>query len=335
MSNLRRPRHQHPRAEFSTLSRRRGGPLRTLILAALLVGSILPLSAGPVAALEGCPNGGSEPVTKWVQVYKARGVTFCRGMGGPSAQVKVAYLQIVDFDANAKMRVVSTVAANTPVPRGNAGTTFTKRTAQTWFTQMGSIISPPPGGALFSTTNAGFFVDTSSSATTALSLPEKTGGSTSSQGIALLNQSDDAWEANKRAFGLGNVNATPQLFGNYDFGDPNNSHHYTAVMASLPCCWDATVAFDWNQDSGDQWASRTFLGTNRTTGKRVYILTLMTHSTLQQAKDILDNTTQATGFIQLDGGGSTQMYNNLGTGDTASNSRAVPEVLAVYLPPVP
>jgi hypothetical protein len=213
------------------------------------------------------------------------------------------------------------------VPRGNSGTTFTKRTAFTWYTDIraGSIIGSPAPSRLFSATNGSFFTSTSGSTTT-LSFPEKTGSSSSSQGYVLLHQADPGWDELKAVFAVGTEGQTPQAASAAGFPT-----HYTALDAALPCCYyEATVGRTATYGSGS--SRRTMVGLNLASPGRVYIFASMNFFTNAQALAILRTFSTINAAVQLDGGGSTQMWAGppLRGFGPLDPGRTVPEVLAVY-----
>ena len=303
----------------ATMGRR--GIRQAIVLAAalaLVVGAT-PFAARTAFALQGCPAFGTSYIQSWSTAYINRGVTMCLGIDY-SGQAAV-WLQIVDFSAGAKMRVVSQVASgSTP---GTPDTLFNKRSAYDWYNWISSNITTPPSSRLFSTTNASFFITTSGT-TTALSLPEKMANSVRSQGYALTHHTDPAWPATKRKFALGDPNSTPQTFVSSTFP---TSYTATDITNGFSGYYDGTIALD--ALYGDVFARKTMLGFN---GSRVYILTTLSLYYLSQARSILRDNFSTANEIQLDGGNSTQMNSNYGV-LTSSSNRVVPDVLAVYLAP--
>lgn len=292
-----------------------------------LSAAILSVSATSAYALQSCPTTAVGGLPYWIQTGAAtRGIVLCRGAVGVTAAPN-AYVQIVNLSAGAKIRLVSTVATGTR-NQADGGTGFQPRTAKQWYTgiKAGSFVSNPPGSRLFSTTNGAFFINTSGSPT-ALSMPEKTGGSVSTRGWVVdnLRTGDAAWNGLKAIFGLSTVAATQ---GSSIQGFP--THYTSADVANYTAgCWECVVGFapTYHVPGSNVTARRTYVGRNSTS---VYILSASGNYTEAQANSIL-SAFGATSTVQLDGGGSTQMYVSDAVNVTAA--RAVPEVLAVYYAP--
>lgn len=334
--------------------RKKVGRFGTLIAATLLAISTLtlPASTPPAYADDPCSPSWENAVPEWWGLYDDRGVTLC---DGGEFGFTHALLQIVDLGDGAKLRLVSD--ASDPLDPPAADNQYDKRRADDWYDwiKAGNVNSPSPS-RLFSTTNASFFVDTSSS-TTALSLPEMSTqyfstcpippGACSIQtltnGWAYGHHSDPAWDASKRGFRLGPPSAstqTAEIFGfdtHYDLFDIASAFDLLGTdgpaCGNPGSCRDATVALDPLYGSGD--SRRTFVGLDAS--DRVYILTTHLGYTLSEARDILKSF-GSVWEIQLDGGGSTQMYyrfpgDQLGDGIQSTVLREVPDVLAVYLSP--
>nr|WP_246221306.1 phosphodiester glycosidase family protein [Phytoactinopolyspora mesophila] len=261
-------------------------------------------------------------------------------------------LQIVDLEAGAKLRLVSEAVTLGAPPAGD--NLFHKRTAEEWFgwihSDLTQVLDP---ARLFSTTNASYFTDVSSD-DTMLSLPGMTqqeipgfpfpihkttyGWAYGCNVDPSCETDDPAWDAAKRALVIGQPTGSTQEVlikefpTNYDVDDVEE-----AFVDGVPGLrfFDGTVAFQpLDEVSGPGTSRRTFAGTD---GSKVYILDTIVGFTVNDAQDIIRSFGSLTG-IQLDGGGSTQMYyvnpDTQGDGGIWSHvGRTVPDVLAVYLGP--
>jgi hypothetical protein len=298
---------------------RRRRALSAAVAISALVVAVLAGPAGPAQAQQGC-TGSGVGIATWQLRWASGGVTLCKGVDANG--VLAAYVTIVDQSLGAKMRIVSTVAAGQA--RGQSETRFDRRTVEAWYNNMGSFIGNPSSSKLFSVTNGAFFVDTSNP-NTPLSLPEKTGNSSSSLGYALTHHADAAWAAPKREFAVSTPGQTPQ--GALISGFPTS---YSATDAALGNVWEGVVGFlpTYTVPGSAVFAKRTFVGWTPSTS-RVYLLTTWANYTTTQANDILASYgAQLT--MQLDGGGSTAMNSPRTFECIGCGGRPVPEVLAVF-----
>jgi hypothetical protein len=313
-----------------------------LLAVCVLAVVLTPMSAPPASADQPCPSTGvpgtniSEFETAWPpdDETDARGVTLCRLVNLSDTW---GYVQIVDMADGASIGLRAQQQIGQPTPASAADWLYTKRTVQQQYEfDTGGTGLPAPGNVpTFSATNTAFFTDTSS-ATTKLSLPEHAnnfGVVYKSWGYA-LHQTDPAWEAPKRKLVMGAPWSDNQLVRISPFPT-----YYTASEADTFAQghYSGTVGFDPLFGSGE--ARRTMVGVNAgygVYGSRVYILTTFGYYTLEQAQDILRHFGSQT-EIQLDGGGSTQMYSpfgeieSYGGGCCGLSERPVPSHLMTYL----
>ncbi|NDL59523.1 phosphodiester glycosidase family protein [Phytoactinopolyspora mesophila] len=329
--------------------RKKAGRLQVIIAAVLLaVGAlVLPASAEPVVAQQEnpCTPNQSNFLPSWQTVYDDRGVTLCLGSFAPTEPLPVeAYLQIIDLEAGAKLRLVKECAEpciSDDHPY-NTEVQFNKRTAQGWFDWIGGNVSIPSPNSLFSVANASFLVDTSAD-TTALSLPhihniinEPTQiAALPTAGWAFKHNDDYAWDALKRALMIGDARATSQDVWIEEFAT-----HYTEsdlIPIYSNSRGDATVGFQPLYGVVDPEARRTFVGV--VPGSKVFILSTRAQLTLEEANGIVQSFGSSMA-IQLDGGASTQMQFETPDGQSGGIEssipvfpREVPDVLAVYLAP--
>lgn len=303
-------------------------------------------SAQPASAFQDCPTTTPHIGPNWVTSFptggvgsaqynleKRGGVTLCKGMGAIGE--RRAYVQIVDLLDGADLRLSSSHASPQTPPASGGDWLFTKRTAFDICNDQSSGLpvcdTTPNCDDWFSATNASFFTDTSNP-TTKLSLPEKTTNTIQSLGAAINGwfdpNPDPAWNAVKKKLTLGAPWQNPQAVSISSF-----PMHYTSqdVDAAFAGAYGGTVAFDplYLVPGSEVSARRTMLGLG---GSKVYILTSLTAFTLQQAQDIL-RAFGSTIEIQLDGGGSTQLFSRFGFFPASPVERAVPDQLMVQLGP--
>jgi Phosphodiester glycosidase len=231
----------------------------------------------------------------------------------------------------------------------------------------------PDSSRLFSVSNAAFFTDDTGPPST-LSLPffqttrtdPGSGYNTIDFGSAQNNSNDPAWDDPKKAITIGDYTNVPQQVNMFLYpstcSDSTNCNHYQStdvygapfaapfggqtgscsVFPSTTCEWDANVGFPPDFDivtgayHGTTTKRRTYVGIagGINGNDHVYILDTVNEYTADQAQAILKSfgTTQE---VQLDGGGSTQLYADGKFLEQASCQvvcfgRAVPLVLAVY-----
>jgi hypothetical protein len=343
------------------------GRFRAVITAVALAAGALAAgsaSAQPAAASGACTPSFSNAIPDWAEsAAPAGGVTLCAGTNG--AGQTDAYVQIVDLSAGAKVRLIADPCASTDPCAGK----YKVRTAADWDSWIRSNVTRPDGSRLFSTSNAAFFTDTSGNPTL-LSLPFVQTSNTIGQnghpsvvsdpGFALTSSTapnpDPAWKDPKRAITFGDQSTTPQEVHMFDFPltcrNPNDDPPCTAYTQGdlgtplAPLCnstcpeWDATVGLtpDFDANTGSA-RLRVYVGVSAPSGSfnftKVYILDTAVPYTVTEAKGILESFGSQQ-EIQLDGGGSTQLYAN-GSHLIDSNvplfGRAVPMALAVYKAP--
>ncbi|NDL59517.1 phosphodiester glycosidase family protein [Phytoactinopolyspora mesophila] len=336
--------------------RRKGGWFRAVIAiigAAFLAigmlalpGSTQPPSTQPAPAQQGCTPNQPNGIPHWYNLHDERGVTLCRGevLSGPPPEVPAAVLQIVDLEAGANVSLVSEA-----VDIGSGASTdneFYKRLAIDWFDWIESRAAAPAPSRLFSTTNASFFTDTSGDRT-ALSLPQDSlqwptdfpfPVANRTYGAALGDHDDPAWGGLKRALKIGNPGNTPQFVSIEEFPTEYDEADVEATFGGFmnpQCgggdCIYGTVGFQpLYEISGPGVSGRTFVGV--VPGSKMYILSLDTPVTIEDANEILQSFGSIMA-IQLDGGGSTQMYAEGYVEIPSAIGRTVPDVLAVYLAP--
>jgi hypothetical protein len=316
---------------------------RTVVAARILAASILlavpglVVRAGPAAAaLQNCPapsNGFT-----WTLQFQSRGVTLCSGQSSSSSAV----MQIIDFNAGAKVRVETTLPAGEQP--GNPRTQFIKRSGGGWWDWIKALPTAPSGDRLFSVMNASFFIDTISS-TTALSMPAWASGGAVSKG--------EAW------FGLNEAWNVPKKKLLFSRPDSATNPLQKADIVSFPMHYssaDVVNGIFGSSFAGDSGvvgyeplatvtppppaiAERNMVGSSP--GK---LYTVQTGSTTLATAQSLLWSAGSTSEIQLDGGCSDQFFSNY-AGDPYyigwfwSSSpwpqcpRTVPNVLAVYVAP--
>ena len=293
--------------------------IRSMFAAMFLVGSVFLISPTAVEGsdpnLEGCPSatyGEDYGVDHWEETYRDRGVTLCAGIA-PELSVVNVNLQIVDLNAGAKIHIVSETAAGSG--ECYPGTLFNKKTAEDWFDAIPNLGFAEPSENLFSTTNAGFFISTEGSDTTALSLPESRFDTCRSKGWALATQyenpPDPAWDAAKLRLWFGSYYTQ----GYQSAGIQQFSGHYTDYDAGLYNAYqqDQLVAFNPMEGDLDQHSPRTFVGVR---ANKVYIISIAAYLTLGEVGYLTGGELGLSDLyyqiIQLDGGGSTQTFNVIG-----------------------
>lgn len=332
--------------------RRKVGRFGVLLGGALLTAGalVLPSSTQSAQAQDACTPDWETVAGDWNVMYDDRGVTLCRtSLVGTS----LSTMQIVDLAAGAKVRLISDHAA----PRINSY--YNKRQASEWFDWIPSNTDRPSPALRFSTTNASFFTLTSEPVTP-FALPhtarqwypdcppligEESPCEYTHTQIAVAFDSPDNpdWHAPKRMLTIGDPDA--QLAEqDVEIGAFPTHYDILDVFDGLTkggASWDGTVGFDPLYEAsgpGDE-SNRTYAAVN---GSKLYILTMtgvpvVAGFTVDEAKDVIESFAgSSANSIQLDGGGSTQMYADWGEGPLDISSyinRPVPDVLAVYLSP--
>jgi hypothetical protein len=322
----------------------------------------VPASTQPaVAQQDVCTPSGPNPVSTWKTIVSTRGVTLCRGYEPPG--ISKAWVQIVDLNAGAKIRLINEGCQSCPYSDTYRFTDYryNKRTASDWFDWINRHVDTPEPGRLFSTSNASFFPDTEFNETSPITLPESHHKATFPDGSIYFHHTwgwafdtcphkprfchDDArWKAPKIALSLADHTAPRQNVRMLPFP----KHYRDKDVISLQGLADP----DFERLEGDsivgltptfvgeETARRTFVGVNHDIADTVYILNTNEFFTVGDAQSILESF-GAVFTMQLDGGASTQLYgpdwNGDGDRDTLVGSyigREVPDTLAVYLAPL-
>ena len=336
--------------------RKKPGRFRAAIaVVALAVGGLAAVPAwtqpAAAAAEDACTPLFSTAGLSWVTRSNDRGVTLCEGED-LLLPPEDAFVQIVDLSAGAKVRMVSDMCETCSYSdfQRNTDAKFNVRSADEWFDWIQSNVVSPAGSRLFSTSNASFFTDASGAASP-LSLPffdircddpscffvsfEHTSG------WAFAHNEDPAWDSPKQFIAFESPSGPPQIV---HFG-PFATHYTDADVTSISEDlnpgfneFDSTVGFAPDFDGGTGHAPRTYVGVS-TDGldniTKVYILNASKALTVGEAQSILESF-GSEAEIQLDGGGSTQLFANTsptGCCFGSSVARRVPNALAVYLAP--
>jgi len=324
---------------LTTEPRRRG--VRQGLRAGLcaLFALTLGLSAGTAQAALSCPARSIHPaIASWRMDAQGNGVYMCRGRDSSGNYMGVT-VQMVDFTAGAKMRVMSEVAAGSPV--GTASTQFVKRKSKEWYDWIkAGNVGTPPASQLFSVTNASLFRSAFWGNTSAMSFPQKKWSSITSTGedpnCHLINGSSA-----KRMFGLSDPRAAGRQNAYMNTFNQGCKADFNTASTQLSGYFDAVVAYHpiygVDETTTD---NRTYLGTKNLGGywtlpqDIAYVLTSTAHITTVRAREILTNDFGSMWTMQLDGGGSTQYYHAAySDADYGWGPRAVPEVLAIYAAP--
>lgn len=338
------------------MSIRREGRGRRATLAARVatacaaLAAVLAVTAPTASAYVPCPAAiPSMNIDGWQTNWPtagadAKGVTLCLGFSGVPPMDR-AWLQIVDLNDGAKLRLVS----ETDGAWGSSkpDTSYQKRTADDWFSWIRDLddewddeVIAPGARRLFSTTNASFFKcsDLTGCSTTTLPFPHWFSQAQDTVGVASGNPSDPDHSAPKRSLRLGTLTNQdgdipvqrvtiapfPTYYDWYDartlLADENGSGE---VGTS-----DATVAFAPDYVIGDS-SRRNYIGTY---GNVVYIFTSHSNYTNAQVNEIMQQIRPGMYTMQLDGGGSAQFHSDYGHMDSNIPvlDRSVPDVLAVY-----
>lgn len=338
------------------LIRKRRGLRATLtactVTAALLGGA----GAQSASAWVPCPTGGNSAgaIDEWETIWPtggadAKGVTMCLGEEGIFGSDK-GWLQIVDLNDGASIRLMGDREPTGPASHPyQPDVVFRKRTAHDWYTWLQSLNpnegenfwwTRPAARYLFSTTNASFFKDSDNDHDTTVPFPRRDwGGLAASFGVSSTLRDSD-WDAPKRGL----------LIGDPDPWDSpvqkvrvvNFTTHY--VPADIPSLLmhvggnvnnydtvDYTVSFTPDYRVGGA-SRRNYLGVYRNV---VYLFTSDADYTNAQAIAIMQEINPNMDLIQLDGGGSAQMYSLLGEMDSSIPifDREVADVLAIYRAP--
>ncbi|PZF86676.1 hypothetical protein [Jiangella anatolica] len=303
----------------------------TLALVAGLSAVVSFGGAQTASAEQSCPATPVQGITQWIEQYKDRGVTVCWGMetSGGLPQL-AAVVQVVDLADGANLSVAS--FPNCPCGPPSAGQLYSKDTVDIW-----QEIYQTPGEELFSTTNAGFFKDSSSNPSTALSLPDVWGGRIWSYGMPSAFDLTLA----KVSLTMGLPDSGFQTVklrdfpANYTAAHVNSHYPGCGTDPLCPASYYGTVGFHPAANltgNPDDISRRTMLGVNaqvNVAASRVYILTTTRSYRLADARQILKHFGSQY-EMQLDGGGSTQSISEYHQIDSTV-FRPVPQVLQVWL----
>jgi hypothetical protein len=319
------------------LLRRRVSPLRALITAvALAISALVLISAWtPTAsALQPCPAGGVPTVgaiDSWTTQWSSRGITACSGLDQQDPMNVSAWVFIVDRNDGAKVRILSQTHPGQPGSTNPWAWQFTKRTASQWFDwAIANVGIPSSSRQLFAVSNGSFYVDSSSSASSAISLPEQVGGSLRTWGWAIGNHTDSAWSAFKRYLRVQHPSNNPQSVQIGSFPQFYGSNDMFTTFGSA--WYDGTVGFEPTYCAVDcDPHRRTYAAV---AGSRFYLLNMARAVTPGDATAVIQSVAGGLATaIQLDGGGSTQMRSRVGSLNSAPLSRPVPEAIALYMAP--
>jgi Phosphodiester glycosidase len=294
--------------------------------------AIIALALVPAAAAEpasaACPGFTSLGVSTWVEDFNARGVQLCRGDNGGVQ----AYMTIIDLAAGAKVRLVSQTASGQSPGTPATDWRFNKRTVRSWWDYfIANVGIPSSSRQLFSVTNGSFFIDTESATSTPMSLPHVTGASIRTHGWALGHQGDFAWNAPKRYLRFGHPGTTPQSVAIGTFP----THYTPNDIATFLLGYDGTVGYEPLYCSNCGPARRNMLGK---AGNKLYLITTSRPYLLSEVQAIIQQFAGGLATtVQLDGGGSSQMYSRHGEivscAPPLCGVREVPEALGVFMAP--
>lgn len=291
----------------------------TLVGGSALTGSIVE-AAPPSCARVGSVN------YPFVSRDVAKGYALCSLE--PSPGTSTGYVMIIDLKAGARLANLQQVTSGS----GTANAQFQRRIASDWWNWAGSNVASPSGGPLQAVVNAAFL--TSYNPTTALSFPLKNNGTVLTPGA-----NPDGYS--KRMFGW-YANGSKAYLSNFNYtgNDPSTVNLY---MSSVNA---GVVGYYPNGGPAQSPDRRNFVGVRDTDGNgdfdRVYILATKTSYSLAEATRILAGHFGTSSNVQLDGGGSTQLYTGLpfdnkidskGCGIPTVGCRAVPHMIAVYSAP--
>jgi len=300
--------------------------------------------APPARAEVPCPQYSHLPaIDHWETTYEQKAVTLCQAYDA-TGNVLV-HVQIVDFEAGGKMRVMSE-----PWEPAYNGTRFASRTADQWFPWVQRNVGTPAPGTLFSVTNGSFHSRTPPNVApqaTMMQFPEKKWN-----GLTSLGDDDTCYTyegaSAKRYFGLSDPRSTGRQFAYIDTFDEPCETDERVVNEELSSyrgqpvrLFDATVGLHPLYGDPDFRYRRTFVGTLSTdrlwhgTQDRAYLLTSEIGLTAPEARDILAQDFGTMYNLQLAGGYDTQyeaITGGLPSSDPAG-PREIPEVLVIYNAP--
>jgi hypothetical protein len=332
--------------------------LTTLVVAACTMVALLALMAQAASAYVPCPTREARAgnITGWVTLAgrtreTARGVTLCRANW---ISVPQGYLQIVDATDGARIRLQTEVdPSGEPAEPEQPNTLFVKRSAAEWYNFLRGMrreeqteieyMLGAPAERLFSTTNATFFKDTNPlTGSTRLPLPFLGWPWKDTLGVAFTRRSESEldWTAPKKIYSTGYPTATPQpvdvgAFPTYypEPWGPEGSLYWEAVGVMEEAeAFEAAVGFSPEYRIGER-SRRNYVGTY---GYITYIFTSRVEYTNAQMRSIMQEIQPGMDVVQMDGGGSAQIYAP-SIAEMPSNvpvtGRPVPNVFAIYRGP--
>ena len=352
---------------MSFRSKRRG--LHAAFTACAVTVGVLAGTAESASAFVPCPSGGNRAgsISEWTTTWPPnertdpKGVTMCLGEEGIWGTDK-GWLQMVDLGDGARIRLPTQVDPSSRYGLWNYGllgepyTLYTKRTAEDWYAWLRNYDPEnpayefsyefPPSTRLFSVTTASFFKDDNNERPTRLPFPFLFFEHHDSFGMSSVLRDED-YAAEKKSLEIGSptsygeeeaeINQTVRLEGfpaRYTSSDVVTKLQYEGRTIGDPEEWgiiDGLVSFaPWYRVGESN--RRNYLGVY---GDTVYIFTSDALYTNEQAYEIMREIQPGMDVIQLDGGGSAQLYSEYGEMDSSIPifNREVPNVLAIYRAP--
>jgi len=337
---------------------KRRGLRATLTACAVTVGA---MAGTPqlASAFVPCPSTTMRVLsTRWETLWgtrseTAKGVTMCRGanIGGT-----VGYLQMVDLGDGAKLRVQAELEPRfqeTQLENGNPDTVYNKRDAEEWYSflrsKAGSTEEPDYGWALpnprrlFSVINASFFTETENSVNTTVPWPVWTYNAQDSFGLSWRRardgeveepiRFDSDYEEEKKVLYLqdpgtpvqkARVDPFPTYYELEDFGEYDHIGGRSGIFDTT----DLAVGLTPERVRGE-YRRRDYVGVY---GDTVYMFVSRTEMRNAEASALMQEIQPGMEVIQMDGGGSTQVYSAYARMESNDpfQDRRVPVVLAAY-----
>jgi hypothetical protein len=337
---------------FHLRGTRRG--LLAALTACALTAALLGGTAQSASAFVPCPSGETPAggIDEWETDFpreydRAGGVTLCEASGGFLGADTMGYLQIVDLNDGARIRLVATADPRSPEHgRFETETLFTKRTAEEWYEWITSLnpweeefnyhnydLTFPAQRQLFSVTNAGFFSRTENGVPTEVPFPLWTARGDDSMGVSFNRGIGDFdYEAPKVGLMIGSpIEPETQDVEIETF--PTNYEYYLLEylghVGGEPYIntWDAMVSFTPEVvvgEAGEEYKNRrNYLGIY---DNIVYIFTSDNRYTNDETVRIMEEIQPNMEMIQLDGGGSAQFY----TRENGAMDSSIPNVPPIY-----
>ncbi len=276
----------------------------------------------------------------------------CQAFYGATSETSL-YLQIADLLAGAKVRLLALAESEPEENLYGRETRYQRKSAQEWYSFIRSGRAPwefylPNAGAerLFSVTNATFFSRTETE-TTAVPFPLLSANNnsfgvshprfpeTEAEEVERGLASD--YEAPKEAFELGYTEGTGgssiqkvairPFRARYGFPDVEEILEINEIPAEFEA-WDGAVSFT-PEYRINELARRNYVGID---ANNVYMLSTRAEYTNAEVIEIMHGIDREMKLIQMDGGGSTQLYSEYR--ELRSNipfgGRKVASVLAFY-----